>query len=198
MQKFPELKNNQVVLLRTDPQTGQVVDEMLNLVINDEQPVYTIFNSYYEAMESAKSIMSNENSTECVIYGKNQEVLFSLSAEVGKAFNRDFCEHLEYHLCRTFYNSPDEKIYSLGCDGVDMPYENHLTTKRVIETKKIATMAWIGTDGQERYEMMIKLGENSLENFRKGLSLIDCLPDEESLDWIIIDIDKRRIELQLM
>ena len=197
MQKFPELKNNQVALLRANSQSGHVVDEMLNLATNDEQAVYTIFNSYYEALENAKSIISKENSTECVIYGKNKEVLFTLSAEIGKAFNEDFCVHLEYHLCRTFHNSTNGEIYDLWCDGVDMPNEDHLTSKRVIETKKIATMAWIGTDGQGRYEMIIKLGKNSLARFVQGLSLIDCLPNEESLDWITIDTGKRTIGLQL-
>lgn len=197
MQKFPELKNNQVALLRTDALTGHVLDEQLNVARNDEQHVYTIVNSYYEALAIAKAVMLKEKNIECVIYGKNEEVLFSLSAEIGKAFNEDFCVELEYHLCRTFYNSPHQEIFALWCDGVDMPYENHLTTKKVIETKEIATMAWIGTDGQGRYEMIIKLGENSLNNFKKGLSLIDCLPDEESLDWITINIEKRTIQLQL-
>jgi hypothetical protein len=197
MQKFPELKDNQVALSRVNTQAGRVVDEMLNLTIKDEQRVYTIFTSYYEALEGAKSIMAEEKNTECVIYGKNQEVLFTLSAEIGKAFNEDFCSHLEYHLCRTFYNSPDEEIYGLWCDGVDMPYENHLTMKSVIETKEIPTMAWIGIDGQGRYTMTIKLGENAIESFKKGLSFIDCLPCEDSLDWITIDTQKRTIELQL-
>ncbi|HWZ04084.1 MAG TPA: hypothetical protein VNX40_10785 [Mucilaginibacter sp.] len=197
MQKFPELKNNQVALLRADALTGHVLDEQLKVVRNDEQHVYTVVNSYYEALGIAKAAMLKEMNIEYVIYGKNKEVLFTLSAEIRKAFDEDFCSHLEYHLCRTFYNSPDEEIYSLSCDGVDVPYENHLTTKRVIETKEIATMAWVGTDGQGRYEMIIKLGENSLNNFKKGLSLIECIPSEESLDWITINIEKRTIQLQL-
>jgi hypothetical protein len=197
MREFPELKNNQVALLRVDAETGSIIDETLNLATNDKQKVYTIFNSYYDALTIAKSIMSKEKNTECTIYGKNQEVLFTLSAEIGKAFNEDFCDYLEYHLCRTFYNSPDEEIYSLGCDGVDMPYENDLTMKKDIETKKITTIAWIGTDGQGRYEMTVKMGEKALDKFRKGLSLVDCLPNEESLDWITIDTKKKTIELQL-
>jgi hypothetical protein len=31
----------------------------------------------------------------------------------------------------------------------------------------------------------------------EGLSLIDCLPSEESLDWVTLDIEKKTIELQL-
>lgn len=197
MQKFPELKNNQVALLRADALTGHVLDEQLNVAINDEQHAYTVLNSYYEALGIAKAVMLKEKNIECVIYGKNKEVLFTLSAEIRKIIDDDFCVELEYHLCRTFSNSPDKEISTLGCDGVDMPYENHLTTKRVIETKEIATMAWIGTAGQGRYEMIIKLGENSLNNFKKGLSLIECLPSEESLDWITINIEKRTIQLQL-
>jgi hypothetical protein len=58
-------------------------------------------------------------------------------------------------------------------------------------------MAWMGFTGQDRYEMTIKLGLDSIKNYKKGLSLIDCLPSDESLDWVTLDIEKKTIELQL-
>ena len=65
------------------------------------------------------------------------------------------------------------------------------------KTKKIETLAWMEVNGQKRYEMIIKLGPDSMKNYMEGLSLIDCLPSEESLDWVILDVEKKTIELQL-
>ena len=198
MQKFPELKNNQVALLRADTRTGIVVDEMLSPVINDEQIVYTILDSYYEALKIAESIIENEDNVDCLIYGKNQDVLFTLSTVIRKLFAGGFHHHLEFHLEQTFAKSPDHEISGFWCDGVAMPHhENHLTIKRLVEKKKITTMAWIGPDGQRPYEMTLKLGEKSIGNLLKGLSLIDCLPDVGSIDWISLDVDSGTIELQL-
>jgi hypothetical protein len=43
----------------------------------------------------------------------------------------------------------------------------------------------------------VKLGDCSLDKLRNGLSSIECLPSENSLDWITIDAGKNTIELQL-
>ena len=113
-------------------------------------------------------------------------------------FDSDFCVHLEYHLCRAFQNSQDKRFRWFGCDGVSMPYQlSQLSIKSITKTKKIETLAWMGFTGQDRYEMTIKLGPDSIENYTEGLSLIDCLPSEESLDWVVLDIEKKTIELQL-
>lgn len=113
-------------------------------------------------------------------------------------FDEDFCSHLEYHLSRTFQNSPDKRLRWFGCDGVSIPSQSsQLSIESITKTKKIETLAWMKVNGQDKYEMTIKLGPNSLKNYEQGLRLIDCLPSEESLDWITLDIEKRTIELQL-
>jgi hypothetical protein len=45
--------------------------------------------------------------------------------------------------------------------------------------------------------MTIRFGKYSLRRYAKGKSLIDCIPSEETMDWIDIDIDKKTIELRL-
>jgi len=72
-----------------------------------------------------------------------------------------------------------------------------LTTKSIIETRQIVTEAWFGVDGQGIYEMTIKFGPRSLEKCIQGLTLNNCLPSEESLDWVMLDLEKKEIELQL-
>ena len=84
--------------------------------------------------------------------------------EDGESFNQEFCAHLEYSLCVAFGNSDDKKIASLWCDGVINPFVRRQFTKKTVnETKKIEGLtAFIGYDGQDRYEMTIKFGQYSL------------------------------------
>lgn len=111
-----------------------------------------------------------------------------------ESFNENFCLVLEYHLSRAFSNSPDKQIKRFWCDGILIPDElNQITTKGFIETK-----AWAGYTGQDNYIMTIKFGQCALNNYTQGLSLTDCLPDEETLDWVTLDIPNKTIELQLL
>ncbi|MGF7041604.1 hypothetical protein [Mucilaginibacter lappiensis] len=117
---------------------------------------------------------------------------------IKDSFTEDFCSHLEYHLTRTFGNSSDRELKWLWCDGIRLPLvEEQLIAKSIIETRQIVTEAWLGVDGQGIYEMTIKFGPRSLEKCIQGLTLNDCLPSEESLDWITLDLEKKEIELQL-
>ena len=116
-------------------------------------------------------------------------------------FNEDFCTHLECHLSRTFSHSDRQELNGFWCDGISwLPTpESQLTSKSVNDTRRIITKAWIGVDGQDEYEMVIHFGKYSLRRYAKGTDLFDCIPSEESMDWIDIDIDidNQRIEVRL-
>jgi hypothetical protein len=45
--------------------------------------------------------------------------------------------------------------------------------------------------------MRIFLGNRSLRRFAKGTSMIDCIPDSTSMDWIEINTHKKTIEIKL-
>ena len=114
---------------------------------------------------------------------------------IKESFNEDFCTQLEYHLTKTFEKS---EIKGFWCDGVLMPsIESQLTKKSVNDTRQITTKAWLGYDGQGEYEMTIHFGQYSLRRYANGTSLTDCLPSEDSSDWVTLDIEKKTIELQL-
>jgi len=122
----------------------------------------------------------------------------------NNSFDRNFCGHLEMHLCRTFENSPLEELRGFWCDGVShAPYFNdnvnrdHLSIERILKEKKIVTRAKMGVGGQDYYDMTIRLGPRALKNYEEGLSLIECLPSEASMKWIILNIENKKIELQL-
>lgn len=71
MQPFPLLFADQVALLRAEFNTGHVLDENLALQLNNEQRVYSIFNSLDEAIAAANEI-TKDGKVECVIYGKDK------------------------------------------------------------------------------------------------------------------------------
>jgi len=119
--------------------------------------------------------------------------------KTDQSFNEDFGVHLEYHLCRTFENSVKEKLRGFWCDGILWhPFiDSKITKKSVNDTRKIETRAWIGKTGQYEYNMTIRFGKYSLRRYAKGTSLIDCIPSEETMDWIDIDTENKIIEIRL-
>lgn len=117
----------------------------------------------------------------------------------GSSFNQEFCTHLEYHLCRTFQRSERKDLKWLGCDGIssEPAIDSHLLKEHVKNKKLIVTKAWIGEDGQDEYHMAIHFGKRSLKRYANDASLIDCIPSEDTLDWIDIDTERKTIEIWL-
>ena len=121
-----------------------------------------------------------------------------MSEIAGESFNENFCLQLEYHLARTFAKSEDKELNCFWCDGIQMPFiDSQVTKKSVNDTRKIVTKAWLGYDGQGEYEMTINFGPRSLGRYEKGADLTDCVPSDESMDWITLDIEGKTIALQL-
>ena len=78
MQKFPSFGENQVALMRSDGNTGTVLDEKFNIPIDDSQIVFTVFNSVKESLDMAKNILTEHQGIECTIYDKDREALYFL------------------------------------------------------------------------------------------------------------------------
>ena len=117
---------------------------------------------------------------------------------VQASFNGDFCSTLEYHLCDAFMTSTDNVLKYWGCDGVDKPIINEqFTSRNITSIKQIITKAWIGADGNGRYDMVIKLGRCSRRRALKGLDLDDCLPDGAFADWVEVDVGNCLIVVKL-
>jgi len=45
--------------------------------------------------------------------------------------------------------------------------------------------------------MKIKFGEKSIENYKEGLSIIDCIPKEDDHNWVEINTETKWIEVEL-
>jgi len=115
------------------------------------------------------------------------------------SFNENFCNHLEYHLGLTFENSDRQDLNGFWCDGISWnpTSDNQLTKKSVNDIRQIVTKAWIGKDGQDEYEMKIRFGKYSLRRYSKGTEMIDCIPSSDSMDWIDIEPENKKIEIRL-
>ena len=116
-----------------------------------------------------------------------------LRTAIQAAFTQDFCLELEYHLTRAFINC-NGKFNQLWCDGVDVPDVKEQSSKH---PNKVFTMAWFGDGGQDRYKMTIKLGKKALKYCGEGLGLSDCLPPDDRLDWVYLDVENKEIVVSL-
>jgi predicted RNA-binding Zn-ribbon protein involved in translation (DUF1610 family) len=117
-------------------------------------------------------------------------------------FNVEFCSHLEWSL--DFSNTKQENteyyVESFWCDGIlHIPEDpESLLYDNLKRDKQIITKAWIGYGGQDIYEMKIKFGRKSLSNYKNGENIIGCIPKAGRKEkWITLDVNKRKIEVQL-
>jgi hypothetical protein len=114
-------------------------------------------------------------------------------------FDQDFCTYLEYELSKAFSNSSDQTIKYFWCDGVLLPNsEKDVSKKYVNEKREIVTTAFIGSDGQDRYTLIIKFGNKSLSKYARGLDIKECVPDVTADNWYTIDITKKTLIIHLL
>jgi hypothetical protein len=118
-----------------------------------------------------------------------------LRTNIQSAFTYLFCFELEAHLSVAFHKCDDKKYKWLWCDGIQIPDWYNQPSKN---PRHIFTSAGFGeTRRQHLYKMTIKLGKRALENCREGLGLNDCLPDDDNLDWVTLDMENKEIVLRL-
>jgi ATP phosphoribosyltransferase regulatory subunit HisZ len=100
--------------------------------------------------------------------------------------DQDFCDYLEFQICKAFKHSADDKIE-----------ENAYLLEYIKDKKQITLKAFIGKDGQTEYELTLRFGKKALSRYAKNLDLKECIPNPEKQDWFYIDIDHTNIEIQL-
>ncbi len=81
MEKFPTVNEKQVVLLRSDYNTGDVLDEGFVSDVNMEQNVYTVFNCIDESIAYIRSIFSRRDDIEFIVYDGDKKVLKYISKD---------------------------------------------------------------------------------------------------------------------
>jgi hypothetical protein len=112
--------------------------------------------------------------------------------------NTDFCEFLEYEICKAFEYTDIQEIKGFWCDGIILnQQENYYSKKFVNDNKSIQLKAFIGKDGQKEFELTLVFGNKSLSRYARGLDIKECLPRPDQHDFFDIDITHNKIKIQL-
>lgn len=116
------------------------------------------------------------------------------------SFNQAFCTALEFRLGEALQSSGREDLKGFWCDGVSHVPEvpSQVSKKSINDTHQLTTKAWLGKTGQDEYEMTIVFGKYSLRRYAKGSSMTDCIPTENTMDWVEIDIQNKKITVYLL
>lgn len=112
--------------------------------------------------------------------------------------DQDFCEFLEYEICKAFEHSDDDQLKGFWCDGVAFCLPDHYYSQKfVIDNRQITLKAFIGIDGQTEYELTLKFGNKALSRFARNIDIKDCVPSTDKNRWFKIDTKHNKIEMQL-
>ena len=87
---------------------------------------------------------------------------------IGKSFTQEFCTILAHHLTRTLQNMSLCKFERFWCDGIKAPEAWNQEQGEVLQSRQIATAAWLGYTGQEKYQMIFILGKKSIDKCISG------------------------------
>lgn len=112
--------------------------------------------------------------------------------------NAEFCAFLEYELTNALKLSDDKELRQLWCDGILLPdAANEYSIDCVNANRKVVLLAFIGKDGQDKYELTLHFGNKSLARFARGLEMVECIPDRTGNDWFELDIERKKIRIML-
>lgn len=173
----------------------KLIDDF-NLNSDEARAIISHLNKRRDCCVVCEAETLNGEFTECPDCGA-----FNYNLE-EPVFNIEFCSHLEWSLDfdRVEHEDIEYYVQSFWCDGiVHVPEDpESLLYKNLEKHKQIITKAWIGYGGENIYEMKIKFGKKSLNHYKNRKSLIDCIPKaNEQEKWITLDVNRRRIEVQL-
>lgn len=77
--------------------------------------------------------------------------------------DQNFCAFLENRICDAFHASDDKQLKGFWCDGVILPDSlDEYSKKYVNDKRQILMEAFIGIDGQDRYELVLQFGKKAL------------------------------------
>lgn len=112
--------------------------------------------------------------------------------------DQDFCEFLEYGICKALKHADNEEIKGFWCDGVLLSEPDiYYSQKFVNDNRELKLKAFIGKDGQSVYELTLKLGNKALSRFAGNLDIKECVPGPGKQNWFDIDTRRNKIEITL-
>jgi len=118
----------------------------------------------------------DELESENIICPKCQS--FNYNWKINQSFSKEFCDILEYKLC-------------------DLMFIRTISKEKISEHREIITTISTGKSGQEKYKIIIELGEQALKNYISGESIINCIPVEYHAKNFSIDLEPKTVWLLL-
>ena len=112
--------------------------------------------------------------------------------------DKDFCEFLEYAICKAFEHSDNDQIKGFWCDGILLNQDDSFYSQKFVnDNKQVTLKAFLGKNGQTVYEMTLKFGNKSLSRYARNIDIKECVPSPHKPNWFNIDTDRNKIEIQL-
>jgi hypothetical protein len=109
-----------------------------------------------------------------------------------------FCDFLESKLEEAFANSKNDQVKYFFCDGVLLPpTEKYYSKKSVNDNRRIEKLkVFAGVTGQDEYELILNFGRKALSRYALDKNIAECW-DEMGNDWLKVDIEKKKIYIEL-
>ncbi len=109
--------------------------------------------------------------------------------EVTAIFERDFCDLIEYQICRFFEQCKRNEIKGYWCDGVIF--------ETMLDQKTACFTAFVGKNGQERFKLFLHLGNISSLLYEQCNSLQSCVPEVDKENTFNVDITRKQMNIYL-
>ena len=112
--------------------------------------------------------------------------------------NQDFCAFLEYKISDGLKISDNEQLKGFWCDGVLLPNNSNEYSQKIVNNRRqIIMTAFIGKTGQDKYELILRFGKESLSKYARDSEIIECIPKPEKNDWLNVDVINKQVTIQL-
>ena len=83
------------------------------------------------------------------------------------------------------------------CDGTMLTHVNDETKKNINNKREVVTTAFIGKDGQDRYKLILKFGNESFNRHSRNLSITGYIPNADDKNWYSIDTVEKTLIVSL-
>jgi len=93
-------------------------------------------------------------------------------------------------------NNPETNWF--WCDGVVPVDDIYFSKKFVNDNRYILLKAYFGNEGQTEYEFILYFGPKALSRYARDLTILECIPDTDASEWFFIDVQNKKIEIQLL
>jgi len=92
----------------------------------------------------------------------------------------------------------DKELRGFWCDGIISQYNDEQFKQVIKDNGFIELSMYFGRDGQDRYKLILHLGEKARHSNMEKQDLLECVPDfSKEPDSILIDEDNRIVKVFL-